>query len=261
MAPLKISIATPTLNRLDFLRRCTRSVLGQDYEHVEHVVVDGASADGTVEFLQSLSAQHGDRVRWVSRPDKGISQAVNTAFGMATGDVVGWIGSDDCLTEGALRTASRYFEEYPQAQWLYGSFIIVDGEGRTIRLKRAREFNYRRLVRTGYICPPSVFVRQELIRRVGPLREDFRYAMDFDWCLRMAALATPHKVDDVLASFGWHRGSVTNACRLAQLDEGRRISQAFARNNWERAWIAAAYKFYKIRAWSRRRLLRVFQNS
>jgi glycosyltransferase involved in cell wall biosynthesis len=258
---LKFSVITATLNRLDFLRKCTHSVLDQDYEQVEHVVVDGGSTDGTVEFLQSLSVQYGDRIRWVSGPDNGISDALNKGLGMATGDVISCMGSDDSLMPGALRVVSRHLEEAPGALWVYGSGVIVDEKGRRIRLRRAKEFRHALFIRTCLFFGPSVFVRRELALRGGPLREDLKYAMDYEWYLRLATIAAPHKVDDVLSSFGWHRGSVTSAQRLAQLDESLDISRSYARGGWEKAYITAAYKFYKVRAWAWRRLLRALQNS
>lgn len=258
---LKFSIITATLNRLDLLKRCAQSVLEQDYERVEHVIVDGSSTDGTLEFLMSLSDQHGGRIRWISRKDKGISEAINTGLSIATGDVIGWMGSDDGLLPGALRTVSRYLEDHPEALWVYGSHFIVDENGRKLRTMRTKEFNHPRFIRSAYgnVCGPSVFVRRELARTVGPVREDLRYTMDYEWCLRLANIAKPHRIAEFLAYFGWHDGSITKFHRLAQLDEGMRVSQAYACSDLERKWIAGAYRFYKLRAWARRRLLRTLQ--
>lgn len=255
---MKFSIVTATMNRLDFLKKCTRSVLDQDYQPAEHVIVDGGSTDGTVEFLASLSSQYGERIRWVSRRDNGISEAINTGLGMATGDVTGWMGSDDGLLPGALRIVSRYLGAHPEAMWVYGSHIIVDKNGQTIRTMRTKKFDHGRFIRSAYgnVCGPSVFVRRELANRVGPVREDLKYTMDYEWCLRLAALAEPGRLDDILAYFSWHDGSVTKTSRLAQLDESMRVSQSYARSDLERRWIAVVREFHKARAWTRRRLLK-----
>jgi glycosyltransferase involved in cell wall biosynthesis len=249
---LKISIITPALNRVKYLPECIESVLGQGYGYAEHVIVDGGSMDGTVEFLQSATVKYGDRIKWISQPDRGMSHAVNRGFKMASGDVIGWMGADDKLAKGTLSTVASYFAKNPAAFWLYGSFVIVDDQGNAIRNMRAKPFDRKRFLRTGYICGPSVFSRAELARKVGPVREDLKYAMDFEWYLRMAAIAQPHKLDAVLAYFSWHPGSITMDQRLAQLDEALRFSLPFASSPAERGILILSNKFYKLRAWARR---------
>lgn len=236
-------------------------MLGQEYENCEHVIVDGGSTDGSVEFLKRLSEEHGDKVRWVSGRDNGISDAINKGIRIATGDVISWMGSDDTLLPGALTIVSEYLNSHHEALWLYGGGDIVDQTGHVVRLMRASAFDRRRFTRTCLFFGPSVFVRRHLAQRVGPLREDLRYAMDYEWYLRLMDAATPHRLDNRLACFGWHRGSVTSSQRLAQLDESRAISQSYARNRPERIWIGALYAFYKGRAWTRRVLLKSAQRA
>lgn len=249
---MKFSIVTPTLNRMNYLRLCIESVIDQDYKDVEHVIVDAGSTDGTVPMLESLSARYGERIRWISEPDRGISDGVNKGFQMANGNVINWIGSDDKLANGALSTVASYLARNPAVLWLYGSFVIVDGQGNVMRNMRAKPFDRKRFLRSGYICGPSVFFRAELARKVGPVREDLKYAMDFELCLRMAAIAEPHKLDAVLAYFSFHPGSITMTRRLAQLDESLRFSLPFASSSTERGILILSNKFYKVRSWTRR---------
>lgn len=249
---MRISIITPALNRAKWLPECIESVLGQGYDDAEHVVVDGGSTDGTVELLQSAAAKYGDKIRWISRADRGISQAVNRGLEMATGDVIGWMGTDDRLAKGALSIVASYFALNPSALWLYGSYVVVDDQGKILRNRRARPFDYGRFLRTGYICGPSVFTRRELARSVGPVREDMKYCMDFEWYLRVAAIARPHKLDPVLGYFGWHDGSVTKDRHLDQLDEALRFSLPFASGRVDRTSLILWNKFYKLRSWVKR---------
>lgn len=249
---MKFSIVTPTLNRKDYLQECIESVFEQDYRDIEHVIVDGGSTDGTVPMLQSLNERYGNRIRWISEPDHGISDGVNKGFQMVTGDVINWIGSDDKLAKGALSMVARYFDENPTTLWIYGSYDMIDAKGEFLQRRKATEFSYGRFLRSGYICGPSLFVKTELIRRVGPVREDLLYAMDFDWCLRMAGIAEPHKLDPVLTYFRWHPGSVSMGRRMVQLDEGLAISMAYARSTSERMLLIAFNKSMKTLAWVRR---------
>lgn len=249
---MRISIITPALNRAKWLPECIESVLGQGYDDAEHVVVDGGSTDGTVQVLQSATAKYGDKIRWISRPDRGISQAVNRGLEMATGDVIGWMGTDDRLASGALSTVASYFALNPSALWLYGSYLIVDDQGKILRNMRARPFDYGRFLRSGYICGPSVFTRSELARRAGPVREDMKYCMDYEWYVRIAVIAQPHKLDPVLGYFAWHDDCFTKTHRLDQLDEALRVSLPFASGRVERGSLILWNKFYKLRAWLRR---------
>lgn len=257
---MKFSIVTPTLNREHYLRECIESVFAQDYENVEHVIIDGGSTDGTVSMLQSLNARYGGRIRWISEPDRGISHGVNKGFQIATGDVINWIGSDDKLARGALDTVANYFSAHPTVRWVYGSYDMIDGNGNFIKRKTPSEFNFRRFLRSGYICGPSLFIRTELVRDTGPVREDLLYAMDFDWCLRMAGISEPHKLDSVLTYFRWHPGSVSMGRRMVQLDEGLAISLGYARGTPERARIVAFNKLMKSLSWARRMAWRLQPN-
>jgi GT2 family glycosyltransferase len=258
--PLKFSIVTPTLNRANYLWECIESVFEQGYEDVEHVIVDGGSTDGTVSMLESLNSRYGNRIRWISEPDRGISDGVNKGFQMASGDVINWIGSDDRLATGALSTVNRYFDEHPTARWIYGSYDMIGQKGQFLQRRTSSDFSYSRFLRSGYICGPSLFVRTELVRQVGPVREDLLYAMDFDWCLRMAGISEPHKLDSVLTFFRWHPGSVSMGRRMVQLDEGLAISLGYARGTTERARLVAFNKMMKSLSWARRMAWRLQPN-
>lgn len=246
---MRVSIITPTLNRVGYLKESVESVVQQGYADLEHIVVDGASTDGTVELLKSLSAQYGNRLRWISQPDRGISEAVNRGFQMASGEILGWIGSDDRLAPDAVARVVGYFSDHHSAQWLYGGYAEIDAGGSFRRFKLAQPYDHKRFVRSGYICGPSVFVRAALARQVGPIREDLKYAMDFDWCLRMAAITHPHCLDAVLSYFRWHPGCITMRMRSAQIDEGQRLSLSYAANWWEGVHIVSFYRLAKGWAW------------
>jgi glycosyltransferase involved in cell wall biosynthesis len=82
----KISIITPSYNCANYIRHCIESVLSQNYENFEHIIVDGASQDGTVDILQEYP-----HLKWISEPDKGEAEALNKALRMVTGDIIGWL--------------------------------------------------------------------------------------------------------------------------------------------------------------------------
>src|SRR5438105_818781 len=115
--PSLVSIVTPSFNQARFLRRTIDSVLSQDYTHIEYVVIDGGSTDGSVDILRTF----GNRFRWVSEPDAGQSDAINKGFALCRGDIRAYLNSDDVLRPGAVRTAVRHLDQHPDWDMIYGS--------------------------------------------------------------------------------------------------------------------------------------------
>jgi glycosyltransferase involved in cell wall biosynthesis len=102
----KISIITPSYNSGQHIEDAINSVLGQEYERFEHIVVDGGSEDNTVEILGKYP-----HVKWVSEPDNGQSHAMNKGFAMSSGDIIGYLNADDYYLPGAFKSVLHYFEE------------------------------------------------------------------------------------------------------------------------------------------------------
>ena len=127
MMPL-VSIVTPSFNQAAFLRRTIDSVLGQDYPHIEYIVIDGGSTDGSVEILRS----YGERVRWVSEPDRGQSDAINKGFARCRGTIRGYLNSDDVLWPGAVRTVVAHFADQRDWDLIYGNAYHIDADDRIL---------------------------------------------------------------------------------------------------------------------------------
>lgn len=174
---------------------------------VEHIIVDGGSTDGTVEFLESL----GDTVRWVSEKDKGQADAVNKGIRMASGEIIGWLNSDDIYRPGALQAVVNHFSNNPGCRWVYGRCRIVDSDGveqwkwiTHYKNLRLRKFTYSKLLRENFISQPAVFFRKELVEQAGMLNTGLHYTMDYDLWLRFAQLSPAGVIDDYLADFRRH---------------------------------------------------------
>src|SRR4051812_39375084 len=120
---MRISIVTPSYNQGAFIGRTIDSILSQqgDFE-LDYRVIDGGSTDGTVEVLRS----YGDRLTWISEPDKGQVDAINKGLAAVTGDVIGWINSDDLLLPGALAKVAAAFRAQPETEWVHGRCVIID---------------------------------------------------------------------------------------------------------------------------------------
>src|SRR6266498_6059477 len=127
---LKISVVTPSFNQAIYLETTLRSVLEQDYPHVEHIVIDGGSTDGSRDILQ----RYGSRLAyWCSEKDRGQADAIAKGFQRATGDILCWLNSDDVFLPGALRAVGEFFKSHPEAEVVCGGAYIINREGRPVR--------------------------------------------------------------------------------------------------------------------------------
>jgi glycosyltransferase involved in cell wall biosynthesis len=207
----RMSIVIPSFNQAGFLERALDSLAGQGYPHLEVIVVDGASTDGTVALLKS----RGDVVsRFLSEPDDGQTQALNKGFAMATGEVFGWLNCDERYRPGTLARVGEAFAGDPELDLVFGHRLVVDLQGvELVRLRQpALHPRHYALYASGLLFSDATFWKADLHRRTGELDEVLcrRYAMDFDWFGRLALnLGGWRRLDAYLSEFTEHEGRVT----------------------------------------------------
>ncbi len=182
-ASLKISVITAVYNRAGSVATAVRSVQSQRWPNVEHVVIDGASTDGTLQVLQQcLTAQ----AVWVSEPDKGIYDALNKGLARATGDVIGLMHSDDFFADDlVLERVAEAFAN-PLIDAVYGDldYVAKDDTSRIIRRWRSGDYTAARLAR-GWMPPhPTLYLRRSVIERWGGYDTRYKIAADYDAILR-----------------------------------------------------------------------------
>jgi len=122
------SIVTPCFNMAKYLPEAIESVLRQNYPRIEYIVIDGGSKDGTLDILE----RYKDRLRYVSGPDRGPSDATYKGLRQAHGEVLGWLNADDSYLPGAIRKAVEYFQTHPATDVIYGEGWWIDETGATI---------------------------------------------------------------------------------------------------------------------------------
>ena len=169
-APL-VTVVTPSFNHGRFMRETIESVLTQSYPRIEYLVMDGGSTDETVKILES----YGDRVAWVSERDRGQTDAINKGWRRGRGAILAYLNSDDTYLPGAVEKAVAGLRAHPDAGAVYGEGYHVDESGRVIERYPTEPFDLTRLPQTCFICQPTVFLRRELVERVGYLDESLRY--------------------------------------------------------------------------------------
>lgn len=209
--PLRISIITPSYNQAEYIERTIQSILSQEASFsFEMIVMDGGSTDGTLDILK----RYEDRLTWFSGKDAGQSDAINKGIARASGEIIGWLNSDDVYLPGALQKVVDQFDVHPESHWLYGYCRMIDENDREIRKwitwyknRRSGKFRFNRLLTENFLSQPAVFFKKEAFAKVGPLDLENHYAMDFDLWLAMAKLSPPVVVKDWLAAFRLHGNS------------------------------------------------------
>ena len=176
-----VTVVTPSYNQGKFIRETIESVLNQDYPNIEYIVMDGGSNDETVEILRS----YGDRIKWVSRKDEGQADAVNQGILVASGDIIGWLNSDDTYLPGAISQAVRLLMKHNDLAMVYGEGYYTTETGAIIERYPTEVFNYNRLAENCFICQPTGFIKKQALIDVGLLKKELHLCMDYELWMRL----------------------------------------------------------------------------
>lgn len=199
----KITIVTPSFNQAEYLSTTIESVLDQNYPNLEYIVIDGGSTDDSVKILKKFDRHI---TYWESESDRGQSHALNKGFARSTGEIMGWINSDDALEPGACSNISERIDDVTKPTWLIGATRIINKRGSTIDVRSPRIVTQR----TFYSWPSDWFPQQStywsrpMWNLVGQVREDLHYIMDCDLWVRMFDIAEPLLTEKVLAAYRMH---------------------------------------------------------
>lgn len=208
--PPRISIVTPSFRQGAFIERTLRSVLDQDYPALEYRVQDGGSGDGTADVLRRHEARLAG---WVSEADDGQSDAINRGFAATSGEIMGWLNSDDLLLPGALHVVADYFARHPEVDVVYGDRVLIDEDDMEIGRWLLPGHDDGVLSWADFVPQETLFWRRTLWDRVGRrVDPSFRFAMDWDLLLRFRdAGARFAHIPRFLGAFRIHRRQKTSA--------------------------------------------------
>ncbi len=206
-----ISLITPSYNQSKFIEKTIKSIVGQKYPKLEYIVMDGGSTDGTLKILN----KYNKYLKWFSEKDRGQSHALNKALKMVSGDIIGYVNSDDCLLPGSLNKIADFFVKSDNAHWVTGKCRIIDENEHEVRkivtayknifLKYLRNMNANLIVQ--FISQPATFWRRSVIEKIGYFDEKLYYDMDYDYWLRMWQKYKLYFTDSYLASYRIHKMS------------------------------------------------------
>ena len=179
----KFSVITVTYNAAGVLEDTIQSVISQTYHHVEYIIVDGASTDGTMAIVD----RYRSRIHTVvSEPDKGLYDAMNKGMALATGDYLCFLNAGDCFHEDdTLQQMVHTLHGTELPDVMYGNTAIVDAEGHFLRMRRLSppdQLNWKSFRQGMLVCHQAFLAKRSL---AGPYNLTYRYSSDFDWCIRV----------------------------------------------------------------------------
>ena len=213
---LKISVITVCYNMAEYIEQTIESVLSQNYDNLEYIIIDGGSNDGTKEIID----KYKDRLAYfISEPDNGMYDAISKGFKKATGDVLAWLNADDVYFPWTLSTVNKVFSEYPETQWLGGRYAFLNEDGllsnvfpnSSVRTRHDIANGWCRDKILGPLQQESMFWRQSLYEKSGGLDISYRYAGDFELWMRFGEISDLDKIDIPLAAFRKRKASLSNA--------------------------------------------------
>ncbi len=237
----------PNFNGARFLRRTFASLEAQSYPRIEVIVIDGGSTDGSLELIEEWAERIP--LRWISEPDSGQAAAINKGFRMATGEVMGWINSDDLLTPRSVELAASRFSADPQLDFVWGFCLVVDAEERPLTIQnpyvRADLTQLRK--HRNFVSQPGSWYSRRAVETYGPLSERLHYLFDYDFFLRVADGGRAEFIPEVMAWFRIHDASKSGSQEREFLREEPRVYRSNAGR-----WLAPFwFDYLRYRIWEK----------
>lgn len=181
---MTISIITTSYNSASTIRDTIKSVLSQSYWDFEHIIIDGASTDNTIEIIKELEPKYKGRLKYISEKDNGIYDAMNKGLQIATGEIIGILNSDDFFTSNSILSCIAQEINGVDAVYADVHFVNSDNLSKPVRYYSSRGFHPTKMKMGFMPAHPSFYCRKKIYDKIGFFDTSFRVAADFEWLLR-----------------------------------------------------------------------------
>jgi glycosyltransferase involved in cell wall biosynthesis len=195
----RISIVTPSYNQGKFLEATIRSVLLQGYPNLEYIVIDGGSTDGSLEILKKYEKY---LCYWHSKQDRGQADAINQGLANTSGEILGWINSDDLYVRGTFETIVKAFQTHPDYIVVHGNRILINESGAVTGWFCLPPFDPKTHIYN--VCSETAFWRRSAMQQTGLLNASLQFAMDLEFFGRLYKQGKFLKLNDYLGYFRCH---------------------------------------------------------
>lgn len=223
-----VSIVTPSYNQGRFIEQAILSVKDQEYPNIEHIIVDGGSSDHTLDVIRKYVGTY--RMRYISEPDNGQADAVNKGFGLAKGDIIGWLNSDDMyFARDTVRHVVEAFHAYPSAHIIFGDMVLINEVGVILKVLCFPPFRYSRMLRGDYIGQPATFLRRSVVQN-HRLNVSLHFAMDYEFWLRLGRTCRFRHVNLLLAADRNHSARKILARREEMVRESIEVRRQYGQD-------------------------------
>lgn len=207
----KVSVITACYNSEQYIEDCIRSIMGQTYDNVEHIIIDGGSCDRTLSIIQKYDGKYN--MKWISEKDEGMYDAICKGFAMATGEIFAWLNSDDMYMPWACEIVAKVMEQ-TDVQWCTGIPCHYTERGIAYNIPRVTPVFPQKLIAKGYMDgrvasfleQESMFWSKELWNKSGNIIRQYKIAGDFHLWKKFAKYEKLITLDSVISGFRIHEG-------------------------------------------------------
>lgn len=176
-----ISIITPSFNNLSYLKCCYLSIADQKGINIEHIVIDGGSTDGTVEWLQKQK-----NIRWISEKDNGMYDAINKGLGLARGKILAYLNCDEQYLSGTLLLVKDFFEKNSGIDILFGDSLLIRPDGNLIAYRKSYQLRWYYILSSHlYVLSCTIFWRRKILENGIYFNSYYKAAGDADFIIRL----------------------------------------------------------------------------